>query len=252
MKIALITGVSRGLGESIAKLFLESGIHVFGISRNSNKRLEKIAANNNVSYHHYPCDLGNSKELDGMLEQIKGDINQYDPSLLYLINNAAVIDPINQVSQIDSQALNYHYQLNVVAPIILMNQMLHYASMSDTTFICVNITSGAAERPIYGWGAYCSSKASINMYTITAALEQNTLKTGHKIIAFNPGLMDTKMQQTIRSSTKEAFHEIERFKGFKENKQLRDTDTVGGILIDILNDEASIENGKIYSVNEYT
>lgn len=251
MKIALITGVSKGLGESIAKLFLESGIHVLGISRNANKRLEKIATNNQVKYHHYPCDLGNTSELEETIEKVKSDIASFDPSLLYLINNAAVIEPINQVSEIDNQALQYHFQLNTVVPIILTNKMLHFTSSTDATFICVNITSGAAERPIYGWALYCSSKASINMYTKTAALEQDTLKTGNKIIAFNPGIMDTNMQQTIRSSTKEAFYEVEKFKGYKENKQLRDTDTVGGILIDILNDEASIENGKIYHVNEF-
>lgn len=251
MKLALITGVSKGLGESIAKLFLESGIHVLGVSRNVNKHLEKVAASNQVKYHHYPCDLGNMNELEETIEKLKVDIASYDPSLLYLINNAAVIDPINQVSNINNRDLQYHIQLNTVVPMILSNQMLNFTSSTDTTFICVNITSGAANRPIYGWGLYCSSKASINMYTKTAALEQDILKTGNKIIAFNPGIMDTSMQQTIRSSTKEAFYEVEKFKGYKESKQLRSTDTVGGILIDILNDEASIENGKIYDVNEY-
>ena len=251
MKIALITGVSKGLGEALAKLFLESGIHVLGISRNSNGRLVKIATKNNVNYEHYPCDLSNISELENVIEKIQEDVNRLNPSLFYLINNAAVIDPIHQVIQIENDRLAYHFQLNVVAPMILMNQMLNYSSSSNTTFIGVNITSGAAERPVYGWSAYCSSKASINMYTKTVALEQVNLKTAQKIIAFNPGIMDTTMQQTIRSSSKESFIEIDKFKGYKENKQLRDTDMVAGILIDILNDEASIENGKIYDVNEY-
>ncbi|WP_096273714.1 (S)-benzoin forming benzil reductase [Paucisalibacillus globulus] len=251
MKIALITGVSKGLGESIAKLFLESGIHVLGISRNPNNRLGKIAQKNNVNYQHYPCDLGNISEIEKTVKKIKEDVERYSPTIFYLINNAAVVEPINQVTLIGNQELTNHFQINTLAPIILMNSMLQFSTNSNNAFIGVNITSGAAERPIYGWGAYCSSKASINMYTKTAALEQDTLKTGHKIVAFNPGIMDTNMQQTIRSSSKDSFIEIDKFKGYKENKQLRDTDTVGGILIDILNDEASIENGKIYNVNEY-
>ncbi|WP_047982530.1 (S)-benzoin forming benzil reductase [Ornithinibacillus contaminans] len=251
MKIALITGVSKGLGESIAKAFLESGIKVLGISRNENKRLRKIADKNNVSYQHYSCDLANMSGLEATIEQLKQDMDSHRPSLLYLINNAAIVEPINQVHQLDNEALLYHFQLNTVAPIILMNQMLHFTTIIDANFIGVNITSGAADRPIYGWGAYCSSKASINMYTRTAALEQEEQKTGQKIIAFNPGIMNTNMQQLIRSSSKEAFREVDKFKAYKEKNQLRDTDTVGGILIDILNDEASIENGKIYQVNEY-
>lgn len=251
MKIALITGVSKGLGESITKLFLESGIHVFGISRNSNARLEKIAKNNTVNFQHYPCDLGKPNEMVEVVDLITRDINKYNPSLLYLVNNAAVIEPINRVMELEHQSLTDHFQLNAVAPMFLLNQFMNFASSFNTSFIGVNITSGAAERPIFGWSAYCSSKASINMFTKTAALEQEVLKTGYKIIAFNPGIMDTKMQETIRSSTKEAFAEVEKFKGYKINNQLRDPDTVGGVLIDILNDEASIENGKIYHVNEY-
>lgn len=251
MKIALITGVSKGLGESIAKLFLESGIHVFGISRKPNAHLEKIAKHNTVNFHHYACDLGKITDLEDAVEEIKKDITKYNPSLLYLVNNAAMIEPINRAMEIDHQSLVEHFQLNAVVPMFLMNQFLNFATSSDTSFIGVNITSGAAERPIFGWSAYCSSKASINMYTQTSALEQDVLHTGHKIIAFNPGIMDTNMQEKIRSSSKEAFAEVEKFKGYKENKQLRDADTVGGVLIDILNDEASIENGKIYDVNEY-
>src|SRR5690606_6459208 len=208
MKIALITGVSKGLGESIAKLFLESGIHVLGISRNPNNRLGKIAQKNNVNYQHYPCDLGNISEIEKTVKKIKEDVERYSPTIFYLINNAAVVEPINQVTLIGNQELANHFQINTLAPIILMNSMLQFSTNSNNAFIGVNITSGAAERPIYGWGAYCSSKASINMYTKTAALEQDTLKTGHKIVAFNPGIMDTNMQQTIRSSSKDSFIEI--------------------------------------------
>ncbi|WP_010093776.1 (S)-benzoin forming benzil reductase [Ornithinibacillus scapharcae] len=251
MKIALVTGVSKGLGESIAKLFLESGIHVFGVSRNINTRLEKVAKTNTVNFHHYSCDLGKTSEMAQTVELITKDITTYNPTVIYLVNNAAMIEPINRVMELDHQSLSDHFQLNAVAPMFLMNQLLKFATSLNTSFIGVNITSGAAERPIFGWSAYCSSKASINMYTQTAALEQDVLKTGHKIIAFNPGIMDTNMQETIRSSAKEAFAEVDKFKGYKENNQLRHTETVGGVLIDILNDEASIENGKIYHVNEY-
>lgn len=251
MKLAIITGVSKGLGESVATLFLESGIHVLGISRSKNDRLEKIAHKNNVKFHHYSCDVSKLDELEDTIEKLKVDIESYSPSLIYLINNAAVIDPINQASLLDNQAIIDHFQINTIAPIVLMNQLLSYSTNANRTFIGVNITSGAADRAIYGWSAYCSSKASVNMYTKTVALEQETLKTGHKIIAFNPGIMDTSMQQTIRSSSKESFKEVEKFKGYKETNQLRDTNSVGGVLIDILNDEASIENGKIYHIHEY-
>src|SRR5699024_5076527 len=117
--------------------------------------------------------------------------------------------------------------------------------------ISMIITSGAANRPIFGWSAYCSSKASMNMYVQTVALEQNHLKTNHKIIAFSPGVMDTAMQEKIRESSTEAFIDVETFRGYKEDGQLSKSDMVGSVIVDIMGDESSIENGKIYDISDY-
>src|SRR5699024_10061 len=104
--------------------------------------------------------------------------------------------------------------------------------------------SGAADRPVYGWSAYCSTKACINRYTETVALEQETLETGNKVFAFSPGVMDTNMQAEIRSSDESAFKDVERFKQYKADNYLKHTDDVGRVVIDILTDESMIENGK--------
>ena len=251
MKYAIITGVSKGLGESVGELFLESGINVIGISRNNNTRLSKIAEENRVIYKHYSCDLGNTKVIEETLESIYGQLFSNDPTLIYLINNAAVLEPIDQAMNINNADLEYHVQVNMIAPMILMNSLLKKTTEFEISFVGVTITSGAGERPVYGWSAYCSTKASMNIYTKTVALEQYELGTDNKIIAFNPGIMDTDMQARIRESSRDAFIEIETFKDYKKHNDLRDTDVIGEILFDILTDQSTIENGKIYSVKDY-
>jgi len=134
---------------------------------------------------------------------------------------------------------------------VLTNLLLQRATENEVTLLCANVTSGAAERPVYGWSAYCSTKASINMYTKTVALEQDELKTGNKVIAFSPGIMDTAMQEKIRASSPEEFAEVDKFRDYKKNNILKDTDAVGGVLVDILTDETSVQNGKVYNVRDY-
>ncbi|WP_430787887.1 (S)-benzoin forming benzil reductase [Virgibacillus flavescens] len=251
MKYAVITGVSRGLGESIAKYILESGIHVIGISRTRSAKLDQLAESNNVSFTHYSCDLSDVTEIENTFKKISTEVFTEKLTTLYLVNNAAVLDPINPSMNIDNHELAYHMQVNTVAPMVLTNLFLKEATEKDVSMVGVTITSGAAERPVYGWSAYCSSKASMNRYTETVALEQKELKTGHKVIAFSPGIMDTGMQDKIRSTSQQSFLDVEKFKEFKKNNDLKDTDLVGGILVDILTDEGSIENGKIYNVKDY-
>lgn len=250
--IAVITGVSRGLGASLAKLLLESGVDVIGISRTENKSLPEIAEQNNEFYQHFSCDLSNIEQLEKTIYDVHETIKSRKEQIetIYLLNNAGVVHPINQATNIKSDELITHVTINTIAPMVLTNQFLKMATENNMPIIVANVSSGAAEGAIYGWSAYCTTKASINMYTKTVALEQSELGTDNKIIAFSPGIMDTDMQGTIRSSTTEEFAEVERFKDYKNSNSLRNTDIVAGVLIDIITDE-DVLNGKIYNVKDY-
>lgn len=250
MKLAIITGVSRGLGEVTAKLLMTKGFHIIGVSR-SKRDLQNIAHENNVTYTHFGCDLGNLTEVNNLCLKITDILTKEQPKKCYLVNNAAVLQPIDQVMNISSDDFAYHVQVNTTTPIVLMNHCLRETYQKNIAFTGVNITSGAAERPVYGWSAYCSTKASMNMYTKTVALEQNQLQTGNNVIAFSPGVMDTDMQQEIRNSTEEQFIEVETFRQYKKQNHLRDPHTVGQVLVDILVDDAKVENGKIYYLSDY-
>ncbi|HLR68609.1 (S)-benzoin forming benzil reductase [Virgibacillus alimentarius] len=251
MKFAVVTGVSKGLGESVAKLFLEAGVNVIGISRTKNDALSQIAEQNNQLFTHYTCDLGDVASIEKAFNDISKTLYAKEPSFVYLVNNAAVVEPIDQAMNIQAEDLAYHVQVNTVAPMVLTNLFLQKSLEKDVPLISVIITSGAAERPVYGWSAYCSTKASMNMYTKTVSLEQDELKTGNKIIAFSPGVMDTAMQEQIRTSSYDEFMDVEKFKDYKKNNHLKNTETVGGVLVDILRDEATVKNGNIYYVRDY-
>jgi len=251
VKYAVVTGTSRGLGRSIAMFFLEAGIHVIGISRNQSKYLTKIAGDYNVSYQDYLCDLSDINQMDKLFEQISKKIYEQEPEAVYLVNNAAMLEPIGQASIQTSTQVSRHIHVNTIAPMVLTNLFLKKGSETDIPLVGLIITSGAAERPIYGWSAYCSSKASMNMYVKTVALEQNHLQTKHKIIAFSPGVMDTNMQEKIRGTSQDMFKDVETFRGYKANNQLSNTDIVGSVIVDIMSDEGTIENGKIYDISDY-
>ncbi|OZU87996.1 short-chain dehydrogenase [Virgibacillus indicus] len=251
MKFAIVTGVSRGLGESAAKLFLEQGINVIGISRGKSDSLTEIAYQNNVSFQQYSCDLSNLKAIDETFSEIADAVFEHEPTVLYLVNNAGVIEPVNKSMDINSEDLAYHVQVNTIAPMAITNFLLKQAGKHEVPLIAAGISSGAAERAVSGWSVYCSTKAALNRYTETVALEQEQLNTGNKVIAFSPGIMDTAMQEKIRSSSESEFSDVETFKNYKENGLLKDTDTVAGVLVDILTDETNIINGKIYNVKEY-
>lgn len=253
MNYAIVTGTSRGLGEACARLLLEGGFHVLGIARNNNPLLDHYARENQAVYTHFACDLAEPDAVNKTLAEIIDLLNtEEDVTAVYLINNAATLEPIDRADQlVDVNVLSRHTQVNLSSPMALLNRILNESKEQDWPVIAVNVTSGASRRPIYGFSTYCSAKAGIDMYTKTVAEELETNGSDNKVIGFSPGIMDTEMQEHIRSSSEQAFHEVEKFRAYKREGQLRQVEEVSGILIDILTDPASAVNGKIYNVDDY-
>lgn len=251
MRYALVTGTSRGLGESVASYLLESNVHVIGVSRTENTKLQVRAKELRMDYVHLKTDLSNVSKVEKMIEDVNKILETHEASTLYIVNNAGVLEPMNQAKEIEAKELIQHYQINTLTPMIIVNSFLKLSEKANYLLIVANITSGAATKAIYGWSAYGSSKASINAYTKTVGNEQDQLRTDNKIFAFSPGVMDTDMQKHIRKQDKDAFIEVENFKNYKSSNLLKDTDIVAGVLVDILTNEYAIRNGEIYNITDY-
>lgn len=249
MKYAIITGASKGLGEAIAKRLIHEQIAVVSVSRTENKEVKNLAIEKGIDYKHFSCNLSLEQEIQEVFMVISHYIFKKNPEELFIFNNAGVIEPIQTVGNLDQAPVIRSIQVNLIAPILITNLFFSKAQLPNTKITVINVTSGAAVRSHEGWSVYCSSKAGLNMFTQTAAIEQAEMKTNNKIIAFSPGIMDTEMQATIRSSSKDAFKELDRFKEFKEKNLLLEADIVANALVD-LTLSSDIESGKIYNIKE--
>jgi len=82
----------------------------------------------------------------------------------------------------------------------------------------INISSGAANHPIFGGSAYCVSKAGLNQLTKNIAEEEPQITA----IAIQPGVVDTPMQKFIRDSgeNKMSSSQYEYFMNLKKKNLL--------------------------------
>ena len=95
-KIALVTGASRGIGESIARLLASRGAHVIVSSRKIDAC--QAVADSIVADGHkasaFACHVGNMDQIDAIFEHIKSEFGQID----ILVNNAAANPYYSQYS----------------------------------------------------------------------------------------------------------------------------------------------------------
>lgn len=148
------------------------------------------------------------------------------------INNAASIEPIQPMASTSSDEWQKHLMINLVNPALIAGQLAGITKQQGALLTVFNITSGAAARPIHGWGGYCASKAAAKM-----ALDVLSIENQHaKVIHFDPGVMDTDMQETIRRQSVSKMADVDQFRSFKENKQLKHPADVAEEIIDILHE----------------
>jgi NAD(P)-dependent dehydrogenase (short-subunit alcohol dehydrogenase family) len=84
-------------------------------------------------------------------------------------------------------------------------------------------------KPYEGWGAYCAAKAGLLHLTRCVAAEE--AGSGLRALSVAPGIVDTAMQELIRSSTPEQFPQLERFKDLKRDDAFNSPEFVAAHLL---------------------
>ena len=113
-----------------------------------------------------------------------------------LVNNAGAIEPIALLADTDPDAWEVSLRTNLLAPYRFIRELLLLPNGGPKRRI-VNVTSGAASQALEGWSAYCAGKAALAMLTRSVHTEYGATALA---FSFIPGLVDTEMQATIRSS----------------------------------------------------
>jgi len=213
MHYYLITGASQGLGRALAEAILQRpDTQVLGISRH--------ATIEHPRYQHQPLDLSDIEAVAHNLGKIFGP--RPDAHSLTLINNAGTLGEIGYVGELPNEHFQFVFDLNVVAPAMLLNTFLSaYGHLGSLPRTVLNISSGAAQRPVDGWAAYCASKAALNALSETAQKEQDLRGSGVRIWALAPGVVDTGMQAHIRTAEAAQFSEREKFAALQAEEKLR-------------------------------
>ena len=223
MHYYIITGASRGLGKALAESILtEANTKVIGVSRHATIEHDR--------YHHQPLDLSDSTAVENNLAKVF--VQWPDAESITLINNAAVLGEIGYLGEQPNEHFNFVFTVNTVVPAMFMNTFLSaYASYQIPRTI-LNISSGAAQRPVDGWSAYCASKAALEMLTRTAQKEQDLRGSGVHIRALSPGVINTSMQEQIRSADEQQFSEAPRFAGLHTDDKLQTPEEVAKKIIE--------------------
>ncbi len=238
MNYYFITGASRGIGKALVNCLQEdSNNHVTGISR--------TPVPDHAGYRHIILDLTDTAAVADFKFAALEDARK-----IVLINNAGAISEIKPLGRLDNNQVVRDFHINLVAPAILMNNFIAAYSSYEAEKIIVNVSSGAGKNPVDGWSTYCASKAGLDMFTRVADKEAVLGRySGFRILSIAPGVVDTQMQEEIRSSNEADFSRIADFENYKKSGKLADAAEVACKYLYLINNPEKIP-GVVFSVND--
>lgn len=229
MKLALISGGSRGLGEALCLEYRQRDFEVREFSRRA-PHSWSVA-----------CDFAQPADIEAVLLRELAAWRSAVQDELVVISNAASLDPVGLAGTQAAHAVAANLAANFSGAIVFMNTVLQVFAQTPCRKTLASISSGAALKPYAGWSLYCAAKAGLEHFIRCVAVEQDTQPHPFHALNIDPGVMDTDMQAQIRACDNADFPQVQRFISRHASGELRAPATVAQAIAYLL--EASPTTG---------
>ncbi len=193
MKVAFVTGSSRGIGRGIADLLREKGWTVV-YSGARKERPENLPSD----FDYVSCDISREDDRKAALQYIVSRYGRID----LLVNNAGVA-PLERRDLLEMTEESFDRVLGInLKGMLFMCQLFakemiaeRQADLPDWQPRIVNIGSMSAYTSSVSRGEYCVSKAGVGM--VTRLFADRLAGEGIPVFEIRPGIIDTDMTKVV-------------------------------------------------------
>lgn len=241
-KNAIITGSARGLGNAIAKAFVNEGANVWLCARKETAEFSALVNELNSvrsslgGWVKPVCfDLADAAARK---EAMKGILKEKQPVDI-LVNNAGVaFSGTLSMTPIDS--LKDVFEVNYFAPVELM-QLVSRQMIRQKSGVIINMASVGGVEAQPGYLAYGSSKASL--IWATRSIGKELAQYGIRVNAIAPGLIKTDM------GFYKSEEELQKTIGRTPMKRMGSPDEIAAAAVYLASDMSSFMTGQVMQID---
>jgi len=194
-RIAIITGITKGIGKAIAESLAARRINLVGVSRNEKNitgLFERLCSKHKIDCLAVQTDVSQNDHVNTLITRTLKRFGRID----ILVNNAAVgaFDSI-----VDSKLDDWQKMIDInLKSVYLCSKAVLPQMMRQKNGIIINISSVCGLRGYSKCGTYCASKFGVNGLTEVLALEAKP--SNIKVFAVCPDIVDTTFANNINVS----------------------------------------------------
>lgn len=179
-KTILVTGASSGIGRAAAIECSKMGAKVIITARNEERLSSTLNVLDGDGHQMIICDLSHEEFIDEMVSEL--------PEIQGLISNAGYTK-IMPVQFISSDDINNIFQLNTVAPMLLLQKLLKKKKIKKGASVVFTSSMAGQGCCSVGNSMYTASKGAISAFIRCVALE--LAPKNIRVNAVCPAMVDT-------------------------------------------------------------
>ncbi len=203
----LIIGASQGIGLGfVSKLITQSKINrVFAIYRQPDSASSLVQQTQSYA-DKLTClraDVTREEEIISAVEIVKQQVEK-----LHLVINCVGIlhqdelQPEKSLRQIESKRVLRYFEINSIPSVLLAKHLLPLFRHQDSSvFASISAKIGSiGDNRLGGWYGYRASKAALNMFMKTVAIEYARVSPKTIVVTLHPGTTDTRLSRPFQKN----------------------------------------------------
>lgn len=239
-KVAIITGASKGIGESIARGLAEHGAKVIVSSRKQEAVDDVANAIQAAGFeaHGIACHVGHQDQLEAL---VSGTVEKYG-GIDILVNNAATNPVFGPLSETDLGVFDKIMNVNVKACMSLSNLCFPIMKGRGGGSV-INISSVEGLKPSSGLSIYSMSKSALIMLSKAQAKEWG--KYNIRSNAICPGFIKTKFSKALWDNEQI----LNQIMDHLPSKRIAQPDEMAGLAVYLASGASSYTTGGVYTAD---
>ena len=234
-KIALVTGVSSGLGAAVAQLFAERGATVFGIARDAARMAGVFEGLPGGAYAS--ADITDPRACAEAVAQCVARFGRLD-----VLVNAAGFHRMRHTAEVSDEDWAYDLAVNLNGPFYLCRAALPHLLQSGGNIVNVASVAGV-EGEVYSAG-YCAAKHAL--VGLTRALAVEFTRERLRVNAVCPGGMLTPQVTEFQAPHDADYKLIMRIAA---PRGLMEPTDVAAVIAFLASDDAAAIHGAVYPID---
>lgn len=200
MKVAIVTGSSRGIGKACALRLAKDGFtvvinysHSESEAKNVLNEIESFGGSGMI----YRADVSKLDEVKAMMRDVSKTYGQID----VLVNNAGIVRD-EYLLMLNPETLDKCFDLNVKGYFYCAQQAV-LKMFRKKSGVVINMSSVSGILALAGQSVYSATKGAVNSLTQTMAKE--LAPYGIRVNAVAPGFIETEMLNALSDEKKQEY-----------------------------------------------